>query len=82
MIRRLLARLRRARPTGDVCETCQVPLTTRTAHTLQSDPEPVSDGGPVLGWSAMIADYCPLHCPGGCVEHGPHRAMQDGLRTI
>lgn len=54
----------RRRAARDWCDECQRPLREREVHTLAAVDEVAVDG--VLGGTAVSADYCAAHCPGGC----------------
>ncbi len=52
---------------GYSCDTCDKPLTKETHHSIfvafndETERQEIRFGG-----TAIVADYCPTHCTGGC----------------
>jgi hypothetical protein len=62
-------------PLGDAeCECGRVVSgTARHIIGVRFTDDALLAGGPVVGGTAMSADFCPEHCPGGCDKGCPAR---------
>ena len=69
MIRRVLARLRhRRRPERTELCPCGAEQPVSRMHLVtDAVPDPETQGG-----TAMVAAFCPAHCPGGCNHQEDH----------